>query len=53
MSVCVCVRCVCVRCVCVIHDWGSALGFHWYNMHRDRVKVRVRVCVRCVCARCV
>ena len=23
----------------VIHDWGSALGFHWCNMHRDRVKV--------------
>ena len=21
----------------VIHDWGSALGFHWANMHRDRV----------------
>ena len=32
----------------VIHDWGSALGFHWCNMHRDRVKVRVCVCV-CVC----
>ena len=23
----------------VIHDWGSALGFHWCNIHRDRVKV--------------
>ena len=22
----------------VIHDWGSALGFHWANRHRDRVK---------------
>jgi len=22
----------------VIHDWGSALGFHWANMHRDAVK---------------
>uniref|UniRef100_H2ZJI4 AB hydrolase-1 domain-containing protein n=1 Tax=Ciona savignyi TaxID=51511 RepID=H2ZJI4_CIOSA len=22
----------------VIHDWGSALGFHWANEHRDRVK---------------
>jgi haloalkane dehalogenase len=22
----------------VIHDWGSALGFHWANHHRDRVK---------------
>jgi haloalkane dehalogenase len=21
----------------VIHDWGSALGFHWANEHRDRV----------------
>ena len=21
----------------VIHDWGSALGFHWANQHRDRV----------------
>ena len=21
----------------VIHDWGSALGFHWANLHRDRV----------------
>src|SRR5205823_4695632 len=22
----------------VIHDWGSALGFHWAFRHRDRVK---------------
>jgi haloalkane dehalogenase len=22
----------------VIHDWGSGLGFHWANRHRDRVK---------------
>lgn len=22
----------------VIHDWGSALGFHWANNNRDRVK---------------
>jgi haloalkane dehalogenase len=22
----------------VIHDWGSALGFHWANQHRDRVR---------------
>ena len=21
----------------VIHDWGSVLGFHWANQHRDRV----------------
>ena len=21
----------------VIHDWGSGLGFHWANQHRDRV----------------
>lgn len=21
----------------VIHDWGSALGFHWANQHRDAV----------------
>lgn len=21
----------------VIHDWGSALGFHWCNMNRNRV----------------
>ena len=24
--------------VLVIHDWGSALGFHWGNRHRDRVE---------------
>ncbi|MEQ9695412.1 haloalkane dehalogenase [Shimia sp. SDUM112013] len=23
--------------VLVIHDWGSALGFHWANRHRDAV----------------
>ncbi len=22
----------------VIHDWGSALGFHWANRHRERVR---------------
>ena len=22
----------------VIHDWGSALGFHWANQHRDAVE---------------
>jgi haloalkane dehalogenase len=22
----------------VIHDWGSVLGFHWANRHRDAVK---------------
>jgi haloalkane dehalogenase len=21
----------------VVHDWGSGLGFHWANRHRDRV----------------
>ena len=21
----------------VIHDWGSALGFHWANRHRERI----------------
>ena len=24
--------------VLVIHDWGSALGFHWANRHRSAVK---------------
>ncbi len=24
--------------ILVIHDWGSALGFHWANRHRDRVR---------------
>lgn len=24
--------------VFVIHDWGSALGFHWANRHRDAVR---------------
>jgi len=22
----------------VIHDWGSALGFHWANQHREAIK---------------
>ena len=22
----------------VVHDWGSALGFHWASRHRDRVR---------------
>nr|XP_039247647.1 haloalkane dehalogenase-like isoform X1 [Styela clava] len=22
----------------VLHDWGSGLGFHWANLHRDRVQ---------------
>ena len=22
----------------VIHDWGSGLGFHWANEHRDRIQ---------------
>jgi len=26
------------RITLVIHDWGSALGFHWANQHRDRIK---------------
>lgn len=26
------------RVIWVIHDWGSALGFHWCNLHRDRVQ---------------
>ena len=25
------------RVTLVIHDWGSALGFHWANQHRDAV----------------
>ncbi|AQQ53434.1 haloalkane dehalogenase [Planococcus lenghuensis] len=24
--------------VLVIHDWGSGLGFHWANRHRERVR---------------
>jgi len=24
--------------VLVVHDWGSGLGFHWANRHRDRVQ---------------
>jgi len=23
--------------VLVVHDWGSALGFHWAHRHPDRV----------------
>jgi haloalkane dehalogenase len=26
------------RAVLVVHDWGSALGFHWANQHRHRVR---------------
>ena len=26
------------RVILVVHDWGSALGFHWANRHRDRVR---------------
>ena len=26
------------RLVLVMHDWGSALGFHWANQHRDRIR---------------
>src|SRR5690349_16079653 len=26
------------RVTLVVHDWGSALGFHWANRHRDAVK---------------
>ncbi|MHC2332867.1 haloalkane dehalogenase [Bradyrhizobium sp. USDA 4454] len=22
----------------IVHDWGSALGFHWANRHRDKVQ---------------
>ena len=25
------------RVTLVVHDWGSALGFHWANQHRDAV----------------
>lgn len=24
--------------ILVIHDWGSGLGFHWANRHRDRLQ---------------
>ena len=24
--------------ILVVHDWGSALGFHWAERHRDRIK---------------
>ena len=27
--------------ILVIHDWGSGLGFHWANEHRDRVQAIV------------
>lgn len=27
--------------VLVVHDWGSALGFHWAHRHPDRVKAIV------------
>lgn len=26
------------RVTLVVHDWGSVLGFHWANRHRDAVK---------------
>lgn len=26
------------RVTLVIHDWGSGLGFHWANQHRDQVR---------------
>src|SRR5262245_12816415 len=26
------------RVTLVVHDWGSALGFHWAERHPDRVK---------------
>ena len=26
------------RVTLVIHDWGSALGFHWANRHREAIK---------------
>tara|TARA_R110002167_G_scaffold359971_1_gene577236 strand:- start:128 stop:238 length:111 start_codon:yes stop_codon:yes gene_type:complete len=22
----------------VLHDWGSGVGFHWANQHREAVK---------------
>ena len=25
----------------VVHDWGSALGFHWAHRHQDRIKAIV------------
>ncbi|XP_071510005.1 coelenterazine h 2-monooxygenase-like [Diadema antillarum] len=27
----------------VCHDWGSALGFHWSNEHRDRLEALVHM----------
>jgi haloalkane dehalogenase len=29
------------RATLVVHDWGSALGFHWAQRHPDRVKALV------------
>ena len=29
----------------VIHDWGSALGFHWSNLNREAVKGLVYICL--------
>ncbi|XP_065187153.1 haloalkane dehalogenase-like [Sycon ciliatum] len=29
--------------ILVLHDWGSALGFHWANRHRDCVKAIVHM----------
>jgi haloalkane dehalogenase len=29
------------RVTLVVHDWGSALGFHWARRHADRVKALV------------
>ncbi len=29
------------RVTLVVHDWGSALGFHWAARHRDRVRALV------------
>src|SRR3989441_9933954 len=26
------------RVILVVHDWGSALGFHWAARHRERVR---------------
>ena len=27
----------------VVHDWGSALGFHWCHMHPDRVEAIIHM----------
>src|SRR5262249_54511648 len=29
------------RVTLVVHDWGSALGFHWAARHRERVRALV------------